>query len=198
MAPSTHSADVSQIQTDTAAILVDTGTTIPGTITTVDTNVDAILVDTGTTLPAGIAVVDANVDSILVDTGTTLPATLDAGLVSGSTIYKGSAVTTTASVYTGLWTIILGGDFDADSTFFATLAMVSTSSTAYGTIYVNAIPASSEFTCTTTETAFNLEFTADPGDKVELRGKATPGQTSSYVGFSVGGSCFAGDAWGFV
>lgn len=167
-------------------------------IAVVDANVDAVLVDTGTTIPATIATVDANVDAVLVDTGTTLPATLDAGMVSGSTIYKGSAVTTTASVYTGLWTIILGGDFEDGSTFYATLSMVSTSSTAYGTIYCNAIPASSEFTCTTTATAFNIEFTADKGDKVELRGKATPGQTSTYKGFSIGGSCFAGDTWGFV
>lgn len=54
MSPSTHSADVSQIQADTTAILVDTGTTIPATIAAVDTVVDAILVDTGTTLPANI------------------------------------------------------------------------------------------------------------------------------------------------
>lgn len=46
------------------AILVDTGTTIPGTITTVDSNVDAILVDTGTTLPATLATIDTNVDDI--------------------------------------------------------------------------------------------------------------------------------------
>jgi hypothetical protein len=46
------------------AVLVDTGTTIPGTITTVDSNVDAILVDTGTTLPATLATIDTNVDDI--------------------------------------------------------------------------------------------------------------------------------------
>jgi hypothetical protein len=72
-----------QIGTDIDAILVDTGTTLPATLTTiegkvdtVDTNVDAVLVDTGTTLDAALAVVDGNVDAILVDTGTTLPATL--------------------------------------------------------------------------------------------------------------------------
>jgi len=82
--------------TDLAAVLTDTGTTIPavlGTpagadlaadIATVDSNVDAVLVDTGTTIPgvlgtpagadlaADIAAVDTVVDSILVDTGTTL------------------------------------------------------------------------------------------------------------------------------
>ena len=77
------SADIATIDTNVDAILVDTGTTIPGTLSTlatatalatVDTNVDAILVDTGTTLPAtlataaALATVDANVDAILVDT----------------------------------------------------------------------------------------------------------------------------------
>ena len=51
-----------------------------GALTTIDANIDAILVDTGTTLPATLTTiegkidtVDANVDAILVDTGTTLP-----------------------------------------------------------------------------------------------------------------------------
>lgn len=60
------------------AILVDTGTTIPGTLTTIDSNVDAILVDTGTTIPGTLATIDTVVDAILVDTGTTLPASIDA------------------------------------------------------------------------------------------------------------------------
>ena len=65
------------------SILVDTGTTIPATITTIDNEiavidgiVDAILVDTGTTLPATLATIDGIVDDILVDTGTTIPATI--------------------------------------------------------------------------------------------------------------------------
>ena len=95
------SADVAAIKTDTAAILVDTGTTLDGAIATIDTNVDAILVDTGTTLDgaitaikavtdllpdagalsslataAALATVDSNVDAILVDTGTTLDAAI--------------------------------------------------------------------------------------------------------------------------
>tara|TARA_R110000868_G_scaffold347782_1_gene608739 strand:+ start:90 stop:1088 length:999 start_codon:yes stop_codon:yes gene_type:complete len=41
------------IDTVVDAILVDTGTTIPGTITTIDTNVDAILVDTAVIGAAG-------------------------------------------------------------------------------------------------------------------------------------------------
>lgn len=54
-------------------------------LSTVDSNVDAILVDTGTTLPAtlsglatasALATVDSNVDAILVDTGTTIPGTI--------------------------------------------------------------------------------------------------------------------------
>ncbi len=40
--------DMDAIKTDTAAILVDTGTTLDGKIDTIDTNVDAILADTGT------------------------------------------------------------------------------------------------------------------------------------------------------
>ncbi len=59
---------VAAIKTDTAAILVDTGTTLDGKIDTIDTNVDAILVDTGTTLPATLATIDGIVDAILVDT----------------------------------------------------------------------------------------------------------------------------------
>ena len=65
-----------EIATEIASILVDTETTIPGTITTIDGIVDDILVDTGTTLDAALAVVDSNVDDILVDTGTTLDAAL--------------------------------------------------------------------------------------------------------------------------
>ena len=83
-------AAVSTIDSNVDAILVDTATTLPATLSTidgkvdtVDTNVDAILVDTGTTLPATLSTiegkvdtVDSNVDAVLVDTGTTLPATL--------------------------------------------------------------------------------------------------------------------------
>jgi len=50
------------------AILVDTGTTIPSTITTIDGIVDDILVDTGTTIPATITAVDAVVDAIKLHT----------------------------------------------------------------------------------------------------------------------------------
>lgn len=67
-----------RIETDIPAVLVDTGTTIPGSLTTIDTVVDSILVDTGTTLPATLTTIDTVVDSILVDTGTTLPASISA------------------------------------------------------------------------------------------------------------------------
>jgi hypothetical protein len=67
------------------AILVDTGTTLPATLTTIegkidtiDGIVDAILVDTDSTLPGLIATVDGNVDAILVDTDTTIPALIAA------------------------------------------------------------------------------------------------------------------------
>jgi hypothetical protein len=72
--------DVIAVKADTAAILVDTGTTLDAALAVVDANVDAILVDTGTTLDAALAVVDANVDSILDDTGTSGVA-LSAGAV---------------------------------------------------------------------------------------------------------------------
>ena len=53
---------------DIDAILTDTGTTLPGTISTIDTNVDAILVDTGTTLPGTLSTINTNVSSVLTDT----------------------------------------------------------------------------------------------------------------------------------
>ena len=80
---------LSEVKTETAAILEDTGTTIPGTITTIDNEiavidgiVDAILVDTGTDIPAALTTIDNFLDTevaaILEDTGTTLPAALTA------------------------------------------------------------------------------------------------------------------------
>ena len=60
--------DVGDVQTTVDAILLDTGTTIPGTISDIDTKIDTI---------------DTNVDAVLVDTGTTIPATL-AGLAAAT------------------------------------------------------------------------------------------------------------------
>ena len=54
---------IADIETDAAAILVDTGTTLPATLSTIDGKIDTI---------------DGIVDSILVDTDTTIP-----GLISG-------------------------------------------------------------------------------------------------------------------
>ena len=56
------------IKSDTAAILIDTGTTLDGKLDTIDGIVDDILVDTGTTLDGKIDTIDGNVDSILTDT----------------------------------------------------------------------------------------------------------------------------------
>ena len=81
---------LSTVDSNVDAILVDTGTTLPSTLSTiegkvdtVDTNVDSVLADTGTTLPSTLSTiegkidtVDNNVDAVLVDTGTTLPSTL--------------------------------------------------------------------------------------------------------------------------
>ena len=63
------------VETEVAEILVDTGTTIPGTLATmdakldaidgfIDTQVAAILVDTGTTLPATLASIEGKVDAL--------------------------------------------------------------------------------------------------------------------------------------
>jgi len=112
------------IDTVVDSILVDTGTTIPGIITTIDTNVDAILVDTGTTIPATITTAQndldiitgasgvnlltatqASIDAIEVDTGTTIPATLatvdsnvDAILVDTGTTLPASIATVDSNV----------------------------------------------------------------------------------------------------
>ena len=50
-------------------ILLDTGTTIPGTITTMQGNVTDILTDTGTTIPGTITTLQATADAIETDTG---------------------------------------------------------------------------------------------------------------------------------
>ena len=57
------------IKTDTAAILVDTGTTLDGKINTIDTNVDAILVDTSTTLQAELDGIQADTEDLQTQIG---------------------------------------------------------------------------------------------------------------------------------
>jgi hypothetical protein len=82
IAAGTHTAQTG----DTFARLgAPAGASISADIAVVDANVDAVLVDTGTTLPATlttidneIAVIDGIVDSILEDTGTTIPAAIGA------------------------------------------------------------------------------------------------------------------------
>lgn len=92
------------IKDDTGTLLPATLSTIDGKVDTIDTNVDAVLVDTGTTIPGLIAAlndldaagvrgavglsaanldtqlgtIDANVDAVLVDTGTTIPSLIAA------------------------------------------------------------------------------------------------------------------------
>ena len=75
------------------AVLVDTGTTLPATLSTIEGKVDTVdtvadgikavtdnLPDSGAlsslATASALATVDTNVDSVLVDTGTTIPATL--------------------------------------------------------------------------------------------------------------------------
>lgn len=77
-------ADTNELQTNQGNWLTATGFATSAALATVDSNVDAILVDTGTTLPATLTTiegkidtVDTNVDSILVDTGTDIPARFD-------------------------------------------------------------------------------------------------------------------------
>ena len=79
------SADVAAVKADTAAILVDTGTTLDAALAVVDANVDAILVDTGTTLDAAVAAVKADTAAILIDTNATLDAKIDAILMDTGT-----------------------------------------------------------------------------------------------------------------
>ena len=81
--PEAVRAELDNNSTQLAAIVEDTGTTLPTTLTTIegkidtiDTNVDDIETDTGTTIPATLSTISTNVDDIETDTGTTLPATL--------------------------------------------------------------------------------------------------------------------------
>lgn len=61
-------AGLATVDANVDAILVDTGTTLPATLSTIagyiDTEVAAILVDTGTTLPGLISALEAKVDTV--------------------------------------------------------------------------------------------------------------------------------------
>ncbi|MCP4876126.1 MAG: hypothetical protein GY896_11725 [Gammaproteobacteria bacterium] len=62
-----------KIATDAAAILVDTATTIPGTITTAQNDLDIITGASGVNL---LTATQASIDAIEVDTSTTIPGTI--------------------------------------------------------------------------------------------------------------------------
>lgn len=83
----TLDAAIAAVKVDTAAILVDTGTTLDTKINTIDdfldTEIAAILVDTGTTLDAAIAAVKADTAAILIDTA--VIGALGAGLTALAT-----------------------------------------------------------------------------------------------------------------
>jgi hypothetical protein len=64
-----------EVATEVAAILVDTGTTIPGTITTAQNDLDIITGASGVNL---LTATQNSIDAIETDTGTTLQAELDA------------------------------------------------------------------------------------------------------------------------
>lgn len=82
-------SELATVDSNVDAILVDTGTTIPGTISTIDTNVDAILVDTGTTL-------DTKLDDIQGATFNSSTDSLEAIRDRGDSAWTGSATTSDA------------------------------------------------------------------------------------------------------
>ena len=84
---------VATVDSNVDAVLVDTGTTLPATLSTIEGKVDTVdtvadgikavtdnLPDSGAlsslATASALATVDGNVDAVLVDTGTTIPATL--------------------------------------------------------------------------------------------------------------------------
>ena len=116
------------IKADTAAVLIDTGTTIPATITTAQNDLDTITGSDGVTVASGTQTFNlsgnvtgsvgslvghtvqtadhtANIASILTDTGTTIPATIatvdtnvDAILVDTGTTLPASIATIDTNV----------------------------------------------------------------------------------------------------
>lgn len=122
------SADIAAVKAETASILTvvdtevsdiltDTGTTIPGTITTMQGNVTDILTDTGTTIPGTITTMQGNVTDILTDTGTTLPGTL--------TTIQNKTDLIPADIVTQLDTNVPAILEDTGTTLPATLATIS-------------------------------------------------------------------------
>lgn len=86
------------IDSNVDAILVDTGTTLDGKINTIDSIVDAMLVDTSSTLDGKLNTIDSNVDAILVDTGTTLDDKLDTIITDTATTLDNKLDTIDANV----------------------------------------------------------------------------------------------------
>lgn len=148
--------DLDTMDSNVAAVLVDTGTTLPGVLGTpagadlatdiaaVKTDTAAILVDTGTTLEThltdikgagwvdeNLTTIDANVDAVLVDTGTTIPGVL--GTPAGADLATDIAAvkTDTAAVLVDTGTTIpatLGTPADTD--LATDIANVQTDTTA--------------------------------------------------------------------
>ena len=113
-------AALTTVDTVVDAILVDTGTTLPATLTTiegkvdtVDTVVDAVLVDTGTTLPATLTTIEGKVDTVdtVVDTLTTTIGTAGAGLTDLGGMSTGMKAEVNAEVVDVIFT-----DTDAELT----------------------------------------------------------------------------------
>lgn len=103
------SAALATVDANVDAILVDTGTTLPATLTTILADTNELQTNQGNWLTADVsslatsaalATVDANVDSILVDTGTTIPAQIS-GLNNLSAAEVNSEVDTALSDYDG-------------------------------------------------------------------------------------------------
>lgn len=101
---------------NSAAILEDTGTTLPASLTTIEGKIDtvdgvadSILEDTGTTIPATLTTIDGIVDDILVDTGTTIPD------VIGTPVVLDGALATLAGMLTKMADDNGGADFDAST-----------------------------------------------------------------------------------
>lgn len=150
----TLSDQIDAVKAETASILEDTGTTIPGTITTIDNEiavidgiVDSILEDTGTTLDTKINTIDDFLDTevaaILADTnelqtdwvnGGRLDSLIDAIKTKTDTI---TTPPTAASVADAVWDELLAGHIipgsagailaDGTTDISTVLALLSTS-----------------------------------------------------------------------
>ena len=117
-------ADIIAVKAETAAIVNDTDLIDDGTsgLAKIATDVASILVDTGTTLDGAISTIDSNVDAILVDTGTTLDTKLND--IQGGTFSSTDSLEAIRNRGDAAWTTGAGGSdrlLLADTTI-ATLA----------------------------------------------------------------------------